>query len=167
MQTLEPNRQEKFWQEVEEKHGIVLGYGMGQYASTTTNELISPALPKKRKKIWGVTYITEKGIFLYRFPHQNWLASMFNIEGQTECWIEVFFSSVEAWRKPKQASFLKNLFSVCDVRLIFATISQDVSDKEKEKQQTTYTMHSFTLDYQRQLLLSLTENFLSDKKIMQ
>ncbi len=170
MQTLEPNRKEEFWRKAEEKHGTVLGYGMGQYMHTTSNELVAPSLPKKKEKIWGVSYITEKGIFLYRFPHQNWIASMFNIEGQSAYWVEVFFSSVQAWRKPKKVPFLRSLFSIHDARLILCTPIQatsDASSPDTEETQDAYTVHSFIFDYQQQLLLHLAENFLSDVPLIE
>lgn len=155
MKTMEPDRKEEFWKKAEERHGTVLGYGMGQYSSTETDKLQIPQISKKRERIWGLIYTSSKGLFLYRFPQQSFFSSLFQQAPQKEMWIEVFFSTVTGWREPLRSSFFSGFFGKKDERLILAS-------ENKEKNVNTFQMHCFTLDFQQKLVLNIVRHYLKN-----
>ncbi len=172
---MSPDRKEKFWQEVEELHGTVLGYGMGQHYCMQQNDFSTPRMLQKKERTWGLTYVTEKGVFLYRFAKQSLLSAMFKNATQEELRIEVFFSTVLAWRAPKIESFLKRLFGKTDERLLLvsdasATSGEQTPDastasgEQTQEDSFKYQINVFILDFQQKVLVDLIEHYMSKKK---
>ncbi len=164
MQTMSPDRKEKFWQEVEELHGTVLGYGMGQHYCMQQNDFNVPRMLQRKERTWGLTYVTEKGVFLYRFAKQSLLSAMFKNATQEELRIEVFFSTVLAWRAPKKESFLKRLFGKTDERLLLVSDASATSDEQTPEDSFKYQINVFILDFQQKILVDLIEHYMSKKK---
>lgn len=164
-----PDTTEEFWQKVEKNLGCeVCAYALAQYS-------ISASASRRNAKnaLWGLLYVSKRGIHFYRFAQQSWMGALMNRTSSEEFSFTIWFEDIQAWRVPQKLPFFKSLFVPDDsclmvrgksVQLPLLGSSTEIMHADKKK--SDVVAHYFALDMRKQNIAEALELYVREKRVV-
>ncbi len=161
-----PDIKEEFWQKVEASLGCkICAYALAQYS-------VSVSRRNTQNALWGIVYISTRGIHFYRFAQQSLIGSLIKSAPLKEFSLSLWFEDIQDWREPKKLPFLKSLFVRDDSCLIvrgrgveFPRFDTSMEVMHTNETKADVLSHYFALDIRKKNIIEALTLYAREKRV--